>query len=375
MTEAMVGLYWMLAPPRWLAAKQQSYSCLESLVTVQKSFLVVTFQEANGDGVFLDSELDALADMLRLGRSYDEIDRRAESYLLERGAMTAWERKHRAAGATSFLFGNHRLIAPVKTGETYEVLIGQHLFSGRMDVVKVMHRCIESHDQRVRHLNRIRLQSSIQSFDVVSVHDVGFTRGVNFAVVEHVRGADLRAYVRQHGALPMNIAAAVVSDVAAALQTVHSLGFIFGTLEPSKILVSQKGVVKLCDAGIAGRPGKLVPGTYVSRKTVDFLSPEAIAGDIVTPLSDVYSLGCVLYYAVTAKVPFPGGSEDDKRVAQLKHYPLDPRKLANNLDDAFVEVLVDMMAKKPAARIQSMEELAARLWPWISSNGMSSEAK
>jgi serine/threonine protein kinase len=97
---------------------------------------------------------------------------------------------------------------------------------------------------------------------------------------------------------------------------------------------------------------------------LDFVSPEIVAGNEITPASDVYSLGYVLYYAVTGKVAFPGGTEEDKRQGHLHLRPLDPRRLADGLDDAFLDVMAAMMAKTPNERIQSTAGLITRLEPW-----------
>jgi serine/threonine protein kinase len=100
--------------------------------------------------------------------------------------------------------------------------------------------------------------------------------------------------------------------------------------------------------------------------TADYLAPEQITTpDKLTPASDVYSLGCTLYYAVTGKVPFPGGSAKEKAKAHCTLPPLDPRRLNPDLSDDFVEVIAEMMAKQPENRIQTANEVARRLAPWV----------
>jgi eukaryotic-like serine/threonine-protein kinase len=96
--------------------------------------------------------------------------------------------------------------------------------------------------------------------------------------------------------------------------------------------------------------------------TADYLSPEQIRspGDI-THNSDIYSLGCTLYYAVCGKVPFPGGSAAEKAKRHLHDTPWHPRRLNVDLQEEFVEVLGDMMEKDPKVRIQSAAEVVARL--------------
>ena len=106
------------------------------------------------------------------------------------------------------------------------------------------------------------------------------------------------------------------------------------------------------------RAGKIVG-------TADYLAPELIQVPRETTfVSDIYSLGCTLYYAVTGKVPFPGGSAKDKVRRHLKEHPLHPRQFCEDISEEFVELIADMMEKDPEKRIQAADEVVNRLEPW-----------
>ena len=106
------------------------------------------------------------------------------------------------------------------------------------------------------------------------------------------------------------------------------------------------------------RAGKIVG-------TADYLSPEQIrTPQHITSASDIYSLGCTLYYAVTGKVPFPGGTPKSKARRHLEETPWHPRRFNEEVSDDFVDLIGDMMEKDPKERIQSAEEVAERLAPW-----------
>jgi serine/threonine protein kinase len=191
-------------------------------------------------------------------------------------------------------------------------------------------------------------------------------------VTEYVPGNDLRQLIRNNGPLPMNYAALIISQAALGLQYAHDLGMVHRDVKPGNILVTPEGHAKVSDIGLATwtmslssdpRAGKVVG-------TADYLSPEQIRDPkSVGPLSDIYSLGCTLYYAVTGKVPFPGGDTRSKCRRHVEQTPWHPRKFAPELTEEFVDVIADMMEKDPARRIQSAAEVAERLEPWASLSG------
>jgi len=124
-------------------------------------------------------------------------------------------------------------------------------------------------------------------------------------------------------------------------------------VKPGNVLVSPEGEAKLSDLGLAGplsgqsetdpRQGKIAgrPTTFRPTRSATPGTPR--------PAWDIYSLGCTLYYAVTGKVPFPGGRRRDKARAHCELRPLDPRRLNPRLGADFVEVMADMMAKEPGS--------------------------
>jgi serine/threonine protein kinase len=136
--------------------------------------------------------------------------------------------------------------------------------------------------------------------------------------------------------------------------------------------VTPDGIAKVSDVGLAGfafnlfddpRAGKIIG-------TADYLSPEQIRTPLeVSTVSDIYSLGCTLYYAVCGKVPFPGGDATSKIQRHLSETPWHPRKFQPDLTEEFVDIIADMMEKNPRERTQDCGEVAARLEPWAGDAG------
>ncbi len=134
-------------------------------------------------------------------------------------------------------------------------------------------------------------------------------------------------------------------------------------------MVTPEGKTKVLDLGLAGffreeasvedpRKGRIVG-------TADYLAPEQILSpDKVTPASDIYSLGCTLYFAVTGEVPFPGGNMQEKCSRHVHDAPLHPRRYNQDLQDPFLDLLADMMEKVPQKRLATAAEVVRRLAPW-----------
>jgi len=143
-------------------------------------------------------------------------------------------------------------------------------------------------------------------------------------------------------------------------------------VKPGNLLVTPEGLTKVSDLGLAGFLGEIEDKERDPRAgkivgTADYLSPEQVMSpDKVTPTSDVYALGVTLYYAVTGKVPFAGGTARDKARRHVEEAPLNPRRLNPELTDEFVAALGTMMEKDPAKRLQTAAQVVEALAPWAS---------
>ncbi len=292
-----------------------------------------------------------------------------ETVLIRDEVITPYQATQLRAGRTKLTLGPYVVTEFLGQGGMGQVFGGVHEIMGRRCAIKVLP--LDKSDELAREsFNReIRLQASLDCPYLVRAFDAGREGSVHFLVTEYVPGTDLRQLVKDGGRLSVQQASSIVAQAAAGLAYAHESGLIHRDIKPANILVTPDGHAKVADVGLAAlmfvpdddpRAGKVVG-------TADYLSPEQIrTPDQVGPQCDIYSLGCTLYYAITGKVPFPGGDSRSKCKRHLTQAPWDPRKYAPELTEAYVEIIADMMEKDVSKRTQSAAEVVRRLSPWAS---------
>ncbi len=287
--------------------------------------------------------------------------------LVELGRLTRYQAQQLLAGRTKLHLSQYRILELIGQGGMGQVFKAEHTIMGRVVAVKVLPRNKATPDAEASFMHEIRAQARLHHENLVQAHDAGHDGNVYFLVTEFVPGSDLRKYVRQYGPLTMRAAATIITQAARGLGHAHEQGLIHRDVKPGNLLVTPEGKTKVSDLGLAGwlndtdidpRAGKIVG-------TADYLSPEQIlTPHKVTASSDIYSLGCTLYYAVTGKVPFPGGTSRDKARRHLEDQPLHPRRLNPDLNDKFIDVIAAMMDKDVTLRTTSAAEVIRQLAPW-----------
>lgn len=294
--------------------------------------------------------------------------------LISLGKLNAWQVEQLGNGRTKFNLGPYQVIDSIGQGGMGQVFKAEHTIMGRIVAVKVLPRSRSTVDAIANFRREIRTQAQLDHENLVRAFDAGHEGNVHFLVTEYVPGTDLRKLIRANGPLSMQQAASVISQAARGLEHAHSRGLIHRDVKPANLLVSPDGRVKVSDLGLAGYFNDPEQSDQYGGKvvgTADYLAPELILRpESLDTRSDIYSLGCTLYYAVTGKVPFPGGTMREKARAHCQQPPLDPRRLVPELSDKFVEVIADMMAKRPEDRIATAGEVIERLEQFAGTGNM-----
>jgi beta-lactam-binding protein with PASTA domain/tRNA A-37 threonylcarbamoyl transferase component Bud32 len=199
--------------------------------------------------------------------------------------------------------------------------------------------------------------------NIVPVFDWGEDDGVYFIVMEYVDGRSLSAVLRDPQKLPSNQIAQIGAGVAAALAFAHRHGVVHRDVKPGNILITPDGEVKVTDFGIARAMNteESLTQTGAVMGTAAYFSPEQAEGKTVDARSDIYSLGVVLYEMAVGRPPFTGDSPVAVASKHVRDQPVLPR-VANPACPAALEaVIMKAMAKDPASRYGSAEEMRADL--------------
>jgi uncharacterized RDD family membrane protein YckC len=217
---------------------------------------------------------------------------------------------------------------------------------------------------RERFKRESRIAASIEHPNVIPVHEAGEADGLLFISMRFVDGTDLRELIRGAGALAPARVAAIVGQVAQALDAAHERGLVHRDVKPGNVLIADRGGgehVYLTDFGLTKRSASdsALTGTGQWVGTLDYVAPEQIEGRRVDGRTDVYALGCVLFEALTGAVPFERDTEVSKLWAHISEPPPSPSARRPGVPPAFDAVVVKAMAKDPDGRFASAGELAA----------------
>jgi len=245
-----------------------------------------------------------------------------------------------------------------------KVFLGSDTVLGRTVAVKVLAPQFADDDGFVMRFRReAQAAASIGHPNIVSVFDTGSDDGVHFIVMEYVEGRTLAEILAGGGRILPERAIDIAIDVCGALEAAHAQGVIHRDIKPGNIMLNPRGEVKVTDFGIARvtTTADTVAQTAAILGTASYLSPEQAQGQPVDGRSDIYSLGCVLYEMVTGRPPFLGDSPVAVASKQVLEQPTPPSRLNSDVTADLDAVILRALAKNPANRYQSAEEMRSDL--------------
>ena len=262
------------------------------------------------------------------------------------------------------LDGRYRIGPLIARGGMSSVHRATDLRLGRDVAAKVMDpRFVHDESFRVRFEREARAVARMADESLVNVYDQGSDpAGHVFLIMELVDGGTLRELLRERGPMPPHAAAAVLRPVLRALSLAHERSMVHRDIKPENVLISDSGKVKLADFGLvrAAADSKVTSNSVIVG-TVGYLSPEQVTGAEMTPASDVYSTGILLYELLTGSTPFTGETSLAVALQRLNKDVPPPSEAIDGVPPEFDELVARACAREPGDRFTSANEFAAEL--------------
>jgi len=262
-------------------------------------------------------------------------------------------------------FGRYRILEVIGRGAMGVVYRAQDPLIERELAIKTLNPDLPPEamaEVRERFLREARAAGKLSHPNIVTVYDVGEQDGEAYMAMELLSGRPLKQLLPEP--LAPETAADLAAQVADALHHAHVNSIVHRDVKPANIVVSDAGLAKLTDFGMAWIPSSTMTQAGAALGSPKYMSPEQVTGQAVEPRSDVFCLGVVLYEMLTGRTPFAREGDEIAldvmdRIAAEPHPPL--REVRPGLPAAFEAIIDRALAKKPEERFASAAEMAAAL--------------
>ncbi|MDR3598222.1 Stk1 family PASTA domain-containing Ser/Thr kinase [Clostridium sp.] len=204
--------------------------------------------------------------------------------------------------------------------------------------------------------------ATLSDNNIVNILDVGTQDDINYIVMEYVKGKTLKDIIKQVGKMNYETAISVALQIARALDCAHRNKIIHRDVKPQNILVTEDGVMKVTDFGIAKSPTtETITNTSTIMGSAHYLSPEQAKGSFIDCRTDLYSLGVVLYEMVTGTLPFQADTAVTIALKHLQEEVVPPKNINSKIPESLNQLILKSMQKEPIKRYQSAKEMIADL--------------
>jgi serine/threonine protein kinase len=327
-------------------------------------------------GLLSADQLEQLPELVG-GSSSD--GRALAKILVHRGLLARYQATLLVGGrADELIVGKYRVLDLLGEGGLSRVFLARHVENNWTVALKVIRpEILTSQAGRQQFLQEMEAMARFDHPNIVQFLDVDQSGNNFYYAMEYVLGTDLRRLVRYAGTLPVAVAADFTRQVAFGLQHAHERSLVHRDIKPANLyLTNSKNadgtpaddyLIKILDWGLSSlRP----PGQRAEQEgpakcilgTIDFLSPEqALNPQAASIRSDIYSLGCTLYYLLTGQVPFPEGNIAEKLLQHQQAEPAPVTTFRKDVPPDLSALLKRMLAKRPEDRFRTPDALALAL--------------
>jgi serine/threonine protein kinase len=299
--------------------------------------------------------------------------------LVQNGKLTQFQAAAIGQGRQqSLILGEYILMDVLGKGGMGVVFRARHRLMDRVVALKTLATAKIKPDSIQRFQREVKAAARLSHPNIVTAFDAGEHHGTHYLVTEYVVGRDLSAIVKEKGPLSLRQAIDYARQAACGLDFAHNHGVVHRDVKPSNLLLDRQGVVKILDMGLARLSENLVDnpeaaeltGTGQILGTVDYMSPEqAVDVRSADHLSDIYSLGCTLYYFLTRRPVYPGENIVQRILAHRDNPVPSVMESRPDCPPALDATFRRMLAKRPQDRPQSMAEIINELDHCMASPG------
>lgn len=315
-------------------------------------------------GLLSSDELRAWYTTLAADRKPRDVETFA-ARLVEDGKITHYQSQVLLQSkGSSLTFGNYLLTNQLGVGATGYVFQAKHKVSGRLVAIKVLSKEIAADDKALKRFQReIQAAGRLAHPNIVQSFDAGELNGQHYLVMEFVDGSDLTTIVKERGVYTPAAAIHAIKQAATGLQYAHEQGVIHRDIKPRNLLQDKNGGVRLLDMGLVrlSDGGDSLTATQQVMGTIDYMSPEqALDPKKADVRSDIYSLGCTLWFLLTGKKLYDAKGVVD-RIMLHRSAPIPLLMKEQSVPKELQAVFEKMVAKRPEDRFQTMTEVIAAL--------------
>jgi len=255
--------------------------------------------------------------------------------------------------------GKYRILEQVGEGAMGVVYKAIDPVLNRSVAVKVMSEGMaQDPSLRQRFLREAQAAGSLQHPNVVTIYDFGETDGHLYIAMEFIEGTDLEELLERGQVIPLAAKIDIIVDVLNGLSYAHRRGIVHRDIKPANIRIDAEGHARIMDFGVVHLSTSNLTGTGIMMGTPNYMAPENITGDEVTPASDLFSVGAVMYELLTNSKPFAADTLHRVLFRIVSDPPPSLRETAPELPPALDRVLKKSLAKDPGERYANATDMA-----------------
>lgn len=256
------------------------------------------------------------------------------------------------------LGGRYELLEEIGKGGMAYVYKARCVLLNRIVAVKILRDDLGDDEEFLKRFNaEAQAAASLDHQNIVSIFDVGVDDNHHYITMEYVDGKTLKEYIAQKGRLPYKEALGIAAQICDAIEAAHNKNIVHRDIKPHNILITDDGMVKVADFGIARfGTGKTLSNGNDILGSVHYISPEQAKGIPVDNRSDIYSLGVVMYEMLSGRLPFESDNPVSVAMMQIEDSPLDIVSIVPEIPISCQHIVFKAMSKDPDLRYQTAQE-------------------